>query len=93
MYVYVRCGGEDFVFFQSLIRTFQCKCQDDWFVISFKLSYTDISEVVFSSKKMIERIIPVWGESGLFVSSKDSFALHQSIFDKIGDGFEVGGKV
>lgn len=70
-------------FLLSLVNTYQICCEDDWFHIPLRLSYKDISEIVYSSAKMIERIIPSWIEQGIIRMSGRSTKVHQSVFETV----------
>ena len=80
-------------FLLALVNTYDVQCEQGWFQIPLKLSYKDISEIVYSSTKMIERIIPSWIDRGVMTMARRSIKIHESVFDVIDRGINNLGKL
>ena len=63
-------------FFQSLIDSLSCNKDSDWALIPIKLSYGEISSVMYTTKKTIERIIPDWKQRGIIIFEDDSIKIN-----------------
>ncbi|USD37537.1 Crp/Fnr family transcriptional regulator [Ferrimonas sp. SCSIO 43195] len=62
--------------FKSLAQSFNCDLKNEWINIPLKLSYSELSYVMYTTKKTIERILPNWRERGIVRDYKNGFEIN-----------------
>lgn len=69
--------------FLSLARSIECRTEGDELHIPLKLTYTELSYIMFSTVKTIERIMAKWHKEGVLISEKGGFCLSLSYLRKL----------
>lgn len=70
-------------FYKSLVDTFEPAAENGWMRISVKLSYSVLASVMYTTKKTIERLMPVWQDNGWIKLDKEATHIHASLFEEL----------
>ncbi|MCL1046543.1 Crp/Fnr family transcriptional regulator [Shewanella electrodiphila] len=69
--------------FNSLAMSFNCDIKGEWSNIPLKLSYSELSAVMYTTQKTIERIIPEWKLKGYIQVYKYGFSINNNALNAI----------
>jgi CRP-like cAMP-binding protein len=71
--------------FESLSRSLPCRTEGDMLHIPLRLTYAEMSYVMHSTVKTIERIVAKWHRCGALSADADGFVVSRSHLDKLID--------
>lgn len=70
-------------FLLSLAESLGCRPKGDVLFVPLKLTYTELSYVMHSTVKTIERILAKWHQAGALSSNRDGFTLSLRFFKDV----------